>query len=404
MKVNSERLWKSLQDHSEHAAIPGGGICRETLTEADRYGRDMFAEWCEASGLEVACDELGNMFCTRPGTSPDLPALAIGSHLDTQPTGGKYDGILGVLAGLEVCRTLNDAELATERPLTIVNWTNEEGSRFTPSMSGSGAYSGVFDKDWVLDQVDSDGVSVREALQSIGYAGGEPLGARKFWRHLELHIEQGPVLESEGCDVGIVIGSQAMSWNKITVMGKSAHAGTTPMDRRLDPLAASAAMIDTLMREGHWTEEARVTVGMVRTTPESHSTIPTKVEFFLDLRHPDPIKLDALVALYESLVIDLRNKGFLVERDEFGSSPAQDFHPETLAIMRRAAQRLELASRDIVSGAGHDAIYTNRACPSAMIFVPCEGGISHNPAERITEKNAFDGTQLLLETVLDLIG
>lgn len=389
-------------EHATIGAIAGNGVNRETLTKADKSARDLFAHWCREAGLVLGVDQIGNMFCTRAGADASLDAIAIGSHLDTQPTGGRFDGILGVLAGLEICRALDDAGIVTRRPITLVNWTNEEGSRFTPSMLGSGAYAGRFTPDFAFDREDKDGVTVRQALAQIGYAGSEAIAERKFHAHLELHIEQGPVLEAAGCDIGVVTGSQAMSWNEIVIHGRPAHAGTTPMYARLDPFDAALRLLSAMFAAGHERKDARVTVGGIQTRPHSHSTIPKTVTFFLDLRHPDQAELDRLIGLFEEQASLLTGAGFTVVRDEFGASGAQAFDERLVDAVRRAAGASGYTWQNIVSGAGHDAIYVNAVCPSAMIFVPCKNGISHNPAESITSEQATAGTQVLLDAVLEL--
>lgn len=404
LQIDADRLWASLMDHAQIGGLPNGGVCRETLTETDKQGRDLFAHWCAQADLDMRIDELGNMFATRSGEDSTLEPVAMGSHLDTQPTGGKFDGILGVLAGLEVIRTLNDADIKTRRPITIVNWTNEEGSRFTPSMLGSGAYAGVFNTNDMLVQKDLDGVSCAEALAKIGYAGCEPVGAFKFYRHIELHIEQGPVLEDAGMEIGVVTGSQAMSWNEVTISGRPAHAGTTPMPNRLDPLQATLRVLTKIFDHANATLKACATVGAIRTRPESHSTIPKSVTFLLDLRHPDPAQLACMISLFEEAANIERTLGFEIARKEFGTSPQQSFARDAVDAIRQAAKDLGLTHCDIISGAGHDAIYINAVCPSGMIFVPCDRGISHNPAEAITPAQAAAGANVLLHTVLKLAG
>ncbi|WP_250523485.1 MULTISPECIES: Zn-dependent hydrolase [unclassified Caballeronia] len=401
-KVNFHRLWETLETHGQIGGTAAGGVCRETLTEKDKEGRDVFIRWCEDAGLAVAIDRLGNIYARRAGIDDSLDPVAIGSHLDTQPTGGKYDGILGVLGGLEVVRALNDAQITTHRPIMLVNWTNEEGSRFVPSMLGSGVYSGVFTQEAMLNQRDDQGVSVDEALQAIGYAGPEEVGARRFHKFLELHIEQGPVLEQKQVEIGVVTGSQAMNWSEVTIVGRPAHAGTTPMPNRLDPMGATVRLLNRLYDTANSIQAACATIGSITTTPASHSTIPKVVKFLLDLRHPSEERLKEIVAAFEQWAGEERDKGFKITRSEFGVAAEQRFADDCVAAIRESAIEGGYSHTDIISGAGHDAIYLNAVCPTGMIFVPCKNGVSHNPAESITPEQAFAGVDVLLRTVVKL--
>lgn len=398
--VNGDRLWRSLEEHATVGGLDNGGICREALTETDRRGRDRFAEWCRDAGMTVTVDAIGNMFARRAGSEPELLPVAIGSHLDTQPSGGKFDGVLGVLGGLEVVRCLNEAGIRTRRGIELVNWTGEEGSRFKTSMLGSGAWAGIISMTDALGERDEAGVSVAEALAATGYAGTETVGQRRFHCHLELHIEQGPILECSRKDIGVVTGSQAMSWNEVIVEGRTAHAGTTPMAERLDPLRAALRMLLPLFSLADATPDARVTVGSISTTPSSHSTVPGEVRFLLDVRHHDPKVLASLLASFDGAAEVERSAGHGVQRREYGSTPAQAFDRELVSMIRDAAAQAGYSAMDIVSGAGHDAIYVNHVCPSAMIFVPCWKGVSHHPSERITPEQAHAGVSVLLGAVL----
>ena len=402
LRVDGARLWQSLVTHARIGGTPDGGINREALTPEDGRGRDLFARWCCEEGMEVTVDELGTMFATLPGSDAQVAALAVGSHLDTQPTGGRFDGVLGVLAGLEVARTLRTAGTGLRHPLTLVNWTAEEGSRFPLSMAASGVYAGVFARDDVEKLADRAGVRFLEALRSIGYAGEEKVGARNFEAMLELHIEQGPVLEALGAEIGVVTGAQAMSFNTVTIGGCEAHAGTTPMEVRRDPVSAFVRIAAACERQARATPDARFTIGHVETQPGSHSVIPRELSFMLDLRHPRGERLQELLSGFEAAAAAEREHGFRIERTEFGWSPELTFDQACVGAVRDAAHACGYRSHEMVSGAGHDALYVARRCPTAMIFTPCLGGLSHNPAESITQAQAEAGANVLLQAVLTL--
>ncbi|MEL6515753.1 MAG: Zn-dependent hydrolase [Pseudomonadota bacterium] len=400
--VSGARLWDRLMRHAQIGAREDGGINREALTPEDGAGRRLFADWCTGLGLEVAVDRLGNMFATLPGQNPDALAVGIGSHLDTQPFGGKFDGILGVLAALEAVETIRDAGIVPKRSLTIVNWTAEEGSRFVPSMAASGAYAGIFTEEEILAATDDAGISFGDALDGIGFRGDEPLGQRRFAEFLELHIEQGPVLEAQDVPVGILTGAQAMSFNRVTIGGVEAHAGTTPMEMRRDPVAAMTRILAACFSAAEAEADGRCTVGAIDTVPRSHSSIPRQVDHFLDLRHPEQAGLERLLGVFEKAAEAERAKGFTISRDEFGSSPAMDFDARCTDAIRTATDRCGIPARELISGAGHDALYIARTCPTGMIFCRCKDGISHNPAESITPEDAEDAANVLLHAALDL--
>lgn len=402
LSIDKQRLWSSLQTHARIGATPGGGVNREALTDADRQGRDLFVAWCRDAGMDIGIDNLGNIYATRPGEDAGLDPVAVGSHLDTQPTGGKYDGILGVLGGLEVVRALNDAGIRTRRPITVIDWTNEEGSRFVPSMVASGVYAGIFDESVVDGIADREGVGFRQALRGIGYEGSERVGERKFSCHLELHIEQGPLLESRGMEIGVVTGSQAMDWGFVTIGGRAAHAGTTPMSNRLDPMAAATRLLSDYFAYADTVPDARATFGVFEALPGSHSTIPHTVRFTCDLRHPDPAVLSGMASRFDAGLERVRQKGYVASREHFGTAAAQVFDQRCTNAIREAAIEGGWRHCDIVSGAGHDAVYVNHVCPTGMIFVPCENGVSHNPAERITPEQAHAGVDVLLRAVMKL--
>lgn len=401
-RIDGRRLWDSLMAMAEIGATPKGGVKRLTLTEVDREGRDRFAAWCRELGLTVRVDAIGNMFARREGRDPNRLPVLFGSHLDSQPSGGKFDGALGVIAGLEVMRTLNDLDLVTEAPLELVNWTDEEGSRFGHSLMGSGAWAGVYPLAKVYGLADVDGVTVETALTAIGYKGehaAEPFPADSYF---ELHIEQGPILEKEGRTIGVVTGAQAQVWWDARITGQDSHAGTTPPYARRDALVAAARVIelvDRRMRERG--EDGRGTVGFLKVLPNSRNVVPGEVSFSIEFRHPDTAQI---MGLAESFPAEARAAveatGCTLELTELFRFAAQPFDAGCVALVQQAADRLGLASRRIVSGAGHDAVYVARRVPTAMIFTPCKDGLSHNEAESIAPHEAEAGCQVLFEAVV----
>ena len=402
IQINGERLWESLMEMARIGATPAGGNCRLALSEVDRQGRDLFVRWCREAGCRVSVDEMGNIFARRPGRREVAPVGA-GSHLDTQPTGGKYDGVYGVLAALEVVRTLNDYGVETDAPVEIAMWTNEEGARFAPAMVGSGVFAGAFDLDYGHSRVDPDGISIGEALQNIDYLGGTPCGGRPFRAFFEAHIEQGPILEAEGETIGVVTGAQGQYWYEITVTGFESHAGTTPMNRRRDALVAAARLVTevqaiALAHPPH----AVSTVGLLQASPGSRNTIPGKVFFSVDLRHPEQTTLDAMdEALRDAVARVGEVSGCEMVLEQIWHVPPIVFDAECVAAVRQGARKADLRHRDMVSGAGHDACYINRVAPTAMIFVPCKDGISHNEAESAQPADLTAGCNVLLHAILD---
>jgi N-carbamoyl-L-amino-acid hydrolase len=401
--VNGERLWAAIMETAKFGATPKGGIKRLTLTDLDRQVRDWFRAACEAAGCTVTIDDMGNMFARRPGRDNTLPPIAMGSHLDTQPTGGKFDGIIGVLSGLEVLRTLNDLRIETTAPIEVINWTNEEGSRFAPAMLCSGVFAGVFDRAYADSRTDREGKTFGEELDRIGYRGTETAGAHPLGAHFEVHIEQGPILEAEGKTIGIVTGVQGMRWFEVTVTGAESHAGSTPMPLRHDAMVAAARMIqavsDVALRHAPL---AVGTVGLVECRPNSRNVVPGEVFFTIDLRHPS----DAVVAEMETetreLIGQIVASGVVranVER--VWDSPAVHFNADCIAAVAGAAESLGYPARKIVSGPGHDSAYIARVAPTSMIFVPCEGGLSHNEAEKTEPEQVTAGANVLLRAVLD---
>ncbi len=401
-RIDGARLWDSLMDMARFGATPKGGVRRLTLTDIDRQGRDHFRANCEKLGLAVRVDAIGNMFARRAGRDPSRLPVLFGSHLDSQPSGGKFDGALGVIAGLEVMRSLQDLGITTEAPLELVNWTDEEGSRFGHSLMGSGVWAGVYPLDKVFALADTEGVTVKTALDGIGYAGPEAARAFPADAYFELHIEQGPILEAEDKRIGIVTGAQAQVWYDAVCTGQDSHAGTTPPSTRRDALVAAARIIDLvdrLMRARG--ENGRGTVGRLQVLPNSCNVIPGEVRFSVEFRHPDDAEIEALAAGFpEEAAAIAASCGVRLELTELFRIPAQPFDAGCVELVRQAASRLGYPAREIVSGAGHDAVYVARHVPTAMIFTPCKDGLSHNEAESIEPEEAEAGCQVLFEAVV----
>ena len=401
-RIDGKRLWDSLMSMAEIGATAKGGVRRLTLTDVDRRGRERFRDWCQAAGLTVRVDAIGNMFARRAGRDPKRAPVLVGSHLDSQPSGGKFDGALGVLGGLEVMRTLNDLGILTEAPIELVNWTDEEGSRFGHSLMGSGVWSGVFGLEETYGLADVDGVQVREALDGIGYRGVEPAEAFPADAYFELHIEQGPILEREEKLIGVVTGAQAQVWYDAVATGQESHAGTTPPSTRKDALLCAARVVDlvdrTMRARG---EDGRGTVGQMHVFPNSRNVIPGEVRFSVEFRHPDEAELDRIEAQFpREAGFVARDCGVRLELNRLFRIPAQPFDPECVTLVKAAAERMGFASREIVSGAAHDAVYVAKHVPTAMVFTPCKDGLSHNEAEDMKPEEAEAGCQVLFEAVL----
>ncbi|ADE38840.1 Zn-dependent hydrolase [Candidatus Puniceispirillum marinum] len=406
LRINSDRLWDSLMDMAKIGPGVAGGNNRQTLTDEDAEGRRVFQQWCEAEGMTMGLDKLGNMFAHRDGTDPTLPPVMIGSHLDTQPTGGKYDGVLGVLAGLEIIRTLNDTGIKTKHPIEVVNWTNEEGARFSPPMMSSSVFAGMYSTEWVYDREDADGKTVGDELARIGWLGDEDVGARKMAAFFELHIEQGPILEDENIDVGVVTHGQGLKWLQVTLTGKSSHTGSTPMKNRVNA-GLGMARITQLVDEIAWSHAplAVGAVGHCDVYPNSRNIIPGKVVFTIDFRHPTQEVIDDMEQRFRKgaqVIID--EIGLTMEIEQVGQFDPVTFDEGCVSAVRRAAERLGYAHRDIVSGAGHDACLINRVAPTAMVMCPCVDGLSHNEAEEISKEWAAAGTDVLFHAVLETAG
>jgi N-carbamoyl-L-amino-acid hydrolase len=403
LQINPQRLWDSLMETARIGGTAKGGVSRLTLTDTDKQVRDWLKSECERLGCTVTVDEVGNMFAVRPGRRADLPPIAIGSHLDTQPTGGKFDGILGVLGGLEVLKTLQASGYETNAPLMLVNWTNEEGSRFAPAMLGSGVYAGVFDRAYADSREDRQGVTFGEAIEAIGYRGAAKAGSVTFGAMFELHIEQGPILEQEEKIIGIVQGVQGMRWYEVSVTGREAHTGSTPMPMRRDALVGAARLIDRI--EGIALEHAPSavgSVGLIEVQPNSRNVVPGHVFFTVDFRHPEDAVLDAMEHKLLAAIGEMTGKGHLdVELKKVWESPAVRFDADCLACVRKSVEAAGYSARTMISGAGHDAAYIARVAPTAMIFVPCAGGLSHNEEESTSFEECAAGAQVLLGAILD---
>jgi beta-ureidopropionase / N-carbamoyl-L-amino-acid hydrolase len=403
LPINADRLWASLMEMAEIGATEKGGNCRLSLTDLDKQGRDLFVSWCETAGCAVSVDAAGNIFARRPGRDASKPAVMMGSHLDTQPTGGRFDGVLGVLAGLEAIRTLNDHGIETDAPVDLACWTNEEGSRFSPAMMGSGVFAGVFELDDIAAKEDMDGATFGDELQRIGYAGNETPGARDIGAYFELHIEQGPILEAEEKTIGVVTDAQGQRWYEVTVTGAESHAGPTPMPRRRDALLAASKIVQEVNRIGFaHAPNACATVGHMQVRPNSRNVIPGEVFLTVDLRHPEDETLstmnDELKAFCTGLAAEAKVS---VDVVDFWYSPPTAFNEACVNAVRNGAQLAGYSHRDIVSGAGHDAVYIAGVAPAGMIFIPCEDGISHNEIENATPEDCAAGCQVLLHAVLE---
>ncbi|HGG64140.1 MAG TPA: Zn-dependent hydrolase [Rhodobacteraceae bacterium] len=403
MKINGDRLWDSLMEMAKIGPGVAGGNNRQTLTDEDGKGRKLFQKWCEEAGCTMGVDSMGNMFARREGTDPDALPVYVGSHLDTQPTGGKYDGVLGVLAGLELVRSLNDMNVKTKHPIVITNWTNEEGTRFAPAMLSSGVFAGVLEEDWAKDRVDAEGKRFGDELKRIGWEGDEPVGARKMHAMFEYHIEQGPILEAEDKLIGVVTHGQGLSWTQVTVTGKESHTGSTPMPMRKNAGLGMAKMLQ-LVDEIAWSHapDAVGAAGHIDVFPNSRNVIPGKVVFTVDFRSPD---LDTITDMENRFAEGAKKiaeeMGLGVELEKVGGFDPVKFDENCVEAVRNAAERLGYSHRDIISGAGHDACWINKVAPTAMIMCPCVDGLSHNEAEDISKEWATAGADVLMHAVVE---
>jgi N-carbamoyl-L-amino-acid hydrolase len=403
LKVDGDRLWDSLMEMAKIGATAKGGVCRLALTDLDREARDLFIDWCRQAGCTVKIDKMGNIFARRAGKDDSLAPVITGSHIDSQPTGGKFDGIYGVLSGLEVIRSLNDLKYETNRPIEVAVWTNEEGSRFAPAMVASGVFAGVFDLEYGLSRADTSGKTMGEELQRIGYAGPEEVGKREVHAFFEAHIEQGPILENEKRTIGIVQGAQGQRWFEVTMTGQEAHAGPTPMKVRKDALVGAALVVTAVNKIGHTNQPfACATVGMLNNSPNSRNTIPGSVFFTVDLRHPEDTILSKMAAEVKAAAEEAcKTNGLTMDFKEIWYSPPVKFNADCVAAVKKGAEELGFDSMPIISGAGHDACYLSRVAPTAMVFIPCEDGISHNEIENATKGDCAAGCDVLLRAIVE---
>ncbi len=403
LRINPDRLWDSIHELAEIGPGIAGGSNRQTLTDDDAKGRNLFRWWCEDADMTMGVDQMGTMFARREGEDPSLDPVYIGSHLDTQPTGGRYDGVLGVLSGLEVIRTMNDLGIKTRRPVVVVNWTNEEGARFAPAMLASGVFAGVHTLDYAYGRKDPDGKTFGDELKRIGWVGDEKVGDRKMHAYFEYHIEQGPILEAEHKQIGVVTHGQGLWWLEFTLTGKEAHTGSTPMNMRVNAGLAMARILEMVQTVAMSEQPGAVGgVGQMKFSPNSRNVLPGTVVFTVDIRSPEQAKLDRMRARIEAeapKICDALGVGCAVEA--VGHFDPVTFDPTLVARVRDAAEKLGYSHMNIISGAGHDACWTNRVAPSTMIMCPCVGGLSHNEAEDISKDWASAGADVLFHAVVE---
>ncbi|MDF2094484.1 Zn-dependent hydrolase [Fodinicurvata sp. CAU 1616] len=405
LRINGDRLWESLMEMAKIGATEKGGNCRLALTDLDKDGRDLFVRWCKEAGCTIRVDKMGNIYARRAGKNDSLAPVMTGSHLDTQPTGGRFDGVLGVLAGLEVVRTLNDLNYETERPVEVLVWTNEEGSRFAPAMISSGVFAGAYDLEFGLSRKDQEGKTIGEELQRIGYAGEDPVG-KEVHAFFELHIEQGPILEAEEKTIGVVTDAQGQRWYEVTITGQESHAGPTPMNRRRDALLGASRIVDLVNRIGlEHAPYACATVGMLNVYPNSRNVIPGQVFLTIDFRHPEDDVLTEMDRKLRAGIDEITGKIGLEQavEDIFYYKPIH-FDEDCIAAVRAATEELGYSHRDMVSGAGHDACYMSKVAPTSMVFVPCIDGISHNEVEDAKPEWVSAGTDVLLRAMIQRAG
>jgi beta-ureidopropionase / N-carbamoyl-L-amino-acid hydrolase len=406
LRINGARLWDSIHEMAKIGPGVAGGNNRQTLTDDDAKGRHLFATWCKEAGLEMGIDAMGTMFATRAGADPEALPVYVGSHLDTQPTGGRYDGVLGVLGGIEVIRSLNDLGIKTKHPIVVTNWTNEEGTRFAPAMVASGVFAGVIDQQWAYDRTDAHGLRFGDELERIGWKGPEEVGARKMHAYLELHIEQGPILEAERKTIGVVTHGQGLVWLQLTVTGTEAHTGSTPMPMRRNAGLGMASILQ-LVDEIAWSHQPNAVgaVGHIEVHPNSRNVIPGRAVFTVDFRSPElAVIQDMDRRLREGAKAICDEMGLGLEVEQVGGFDPVTFDEGLVRTIRESAERLGYSHRNIISGAGHDACWVNRVAPAAMVMCPCVGGLSHNEAEDISQEWAAAGTDVLFHAVLETAG
>lgn len=403
IKINGERLNRRLAQMAKIGATKNNGCNRQALTTLDGQGRALFIEWAKQAGCSHHYDEMGNLFITRLGTQPDLPVVLTGSHLDTQPTGGRFDGVLGVLAGLEVLQTLHERQIHTEHSLQVVAWTNEEGARFSPAMIGSGVWAGEFSLEYGLSREDKDGVSIQQALDALDMRGEVKCQPYPIEAAYELHIEQGPILEDEGVTIGVVTGVQGIRWYDVHLFGQPVHAGPTPMPKRRDPMRALSVILRDIYALANATgEEARATFGDLKVLPGARNTVPEQVTLAVDLRHPNEQKLTEMDAAFRALVEKHAERYGLQSQIELEwHSPAVEFASSCVANVEAATKTLGLSYKSMCSGAGHDSVYVSRVAPTSMIFIPCRDGISHNEAEFATASDIEAGANVLFQAMIN---
>ena len=402
-RVNGDRLWESIMEMAKIGPGVAGGNNRQTLTDDDAKGRELFKSWCEKEGLAMGLDTMGNMFARREGTDPNALPVMVGSHLDTQPTGGKYDGVLGVLGGLEIIRTLNDLDIKTKHPIEIVNWTNEEGTRFAPPMLSSGVFASMHTEEWAYNREDSEGKKFGDELKRIGWRGEEPVGERKLHAFYELHIEQGPILEDENVDIGVVTHGQGLNWIQVTLVGKESHTGSTPMPKRVNAglgMARITQLVDEIALSH--APHAVGAIGHIDVYPNSRNIIPGKVVFTVDFRHPNKEVIQDMEDRMRKGAADIAEKiGLTMDIEKVGNFDPVEFDKDCVEKVRDAAKTLGYSHMNIVSGAGHDACWINRVAPTAMIMCPCVDGLSHNEAEEITKEWSTAGADVLFHAVVN---
>lgn len=402
-RVNGDRLWESIMEMAKIGPGVAGGNNRQTLTDDDAKGRELFKSWCEKEGLAMGLDTMGNMFARREGTDPNALPVMVGSHLDTQPTGGKYDGVLGVLGGLEIIRTLNDLDIKTKHPIEIVNWTNEEGTRFAPPMLSSGVFASMHTEEWAYNREDSEGKKFGDELKRIGWRGEEPVGERKLHAFYELHIEQGPILEDENVDIGVVTHGQGLNWLQVTLVGKESHTGSTPMPKRVNAglgMARITQLVDEIALSH--APHAVGAIGHIDVYPNSRNIIPGKVVFTVDFRHPNKEVIQDMEDRMRKGAEDIAEKiGLTMDIEKVGNFDPVEFDKDCVEKVRDAAKTLGYSHMNIVSGAGHDACWINRVAPTAMIMCPCVDGLSHNEAEEITKEWSTAGADVLFHAVVN---
>jgi len=406
LRIDGPRLWSALMELAAIGATPKGGVCRLALSELDKQGRDLVTRWAREAGMTVTIDKIGNGFMRRAGRNNSLPPIMTGSHIDTQPTGGKFDGNYGVLAGLEVVRTLNDHGIETEAPIEVAFWTNEEGSRFVPVMMGSGVFAKAFTLEHAYAATDTEGKSVKDELERIGYLGAEEPGAHPIGAYFETHIEQGPVLEDHGKTIGVVTGVLGVRWYDCVVTGMEAHAGPTPMALRKDALQVATKLMQEVVACAHrHPPHGRGTVGMVQVFPNSRNVIPGNVKFSIDLRNASEALCDQMDADIRGVAARLSaESGLSIDIKLVTSFPATEFHADCVDAVARATQALGYSHMEAVSGAGHDALYMAKLVPAGMIFIPCKDGISHNEIEDAQPEHITAGCNVLLHAMLERAG